>query len=162
MVYWCGLGHLDLWRSYTAAVQSRVQSGWHLLFYFIVPSVELLEPLKRMFSGQLHQLLSFSSKVGTQHNKILFSKLSTGIAFLCFLVSQNCIEPVASKPCSPVRWKAICTILSLPIVMEHLSTNVLRLKIQIKASRAQSSYENTNFVQSLFFLNVQTLLQNSK
>lgn len=27
-------------------------------------SVELLESLKRMFSGQLHELLSFSSNIG--------------------------------------------------------------------------------------------------
>jgi hypothetical protein len=59
------LGSLD-WRSYTANVQSPIRMAPSSLFIHLYPvllGVELLESLKRMFSGQLHQLVSFSSKV---------------------------------------------------------------------------------------------------
>ncbi|OEL26426.1 hypothetical protein BAE44_0012567, partial [Dichanthelium oligosanthes] len=41
---------------------SKDGTFWFILLYpvLVVTCVELLEPLKRMSSGQLHQLLSFS------------------------------------------------------------------------------------------------------
>jgi len=68
---WCGLGSLEttqqlcwIFSNHNRTPNMYDASSLFVSEFWTSTSVEILESLKRMFSGQLHQLLSFSSNIG--------------------------------------------------------------------------------------------------